>query len=339
MEKCRIAIIGCGAIARKRHAPVCAAHPKAELYAVCDINHTYADEMAQQYGAKSYYSVESVLQDDLVDAVIICLPERMHHKVVISALSAGKHVLCEKPMAMNTAEAAEMEEAGRKSGKMLMIAFSQRLYSVHKKTKDLLDNNEIGRVLSFRTYLTQPGVESFTISNAAADFYDRNLNNIGGVLLSVGCHRIDLMRYLFDDEIDSLAAYTPTLDKKYSDGRLIRAEDQAMIILKMKNGIAGTIWVSWCNYGNSEKNTVIYGTGGTISTYEDGGVAVYKKDGYRKYYPCADDARETGSITANFINTLLGEEKPVCTAADGLECMRIIDAAKQSGKMMTWVRI
>ena len=99
-----IAIIGCGAIANMRHAPAVDADPGAVLYAVCDPFRPNADALAEKYHTRAVYELDEILADPAVDAVIICTPERFHCANVVAALQAGKHVLCEKPLAMNPAE-------------------------------------------------------------------------------------------------------------------------------------------------------------------------------------------------------------------------------------------
>ena len=130
-----IAIIGCGAIAKTRHAPAVAVNPDAVLYAVCDQTRANADALAEQYGARAFYDVNEAITDPAVDAVIICTPERFHCTHVVAALEAGKDVLCEKPLAMTPQEGAQILDAWHKSGRRLMVAFAQRLTAEHQLGK------------------------------------------------------------------------------------------------------------------------------------------------------------------------------------------------------------
>lgn len=326
-----IAIIGCGAIAKTRHAPAVAAHPAAVLYGVCDQSRANADALAGQYGAKAFYEVDKVLRDPAVEAVIICTPERCHCAHVVAALHAGKDVLCEKPLAMTPAEGEQILEAWHKSGRRLMVAFAQRLREEHRLGKKLLLEGAVGKPLAFRTQLAHSGVEYATIETPSPDFYDKKLAGVGDVMLSVGCHRMDLVRYLFDSPIRAVSAVTPTMDKTYCSGKLIDAADHAMILAEMENGIHGSIWISWCDYGRPECGTTIYGTQGVMRLCAGPGVVVEKRDGAVKEYPVAQDPKAWEQITHHFIEHL-GGKPPVCDGYDGQACLAAMEAVRKSNE-------
>lgn len=336
----RVGIIGCGAIARKRQAPAVAKYPGVELAGFADVNKSMAEKMAEQYGAHSYRGMEDMLADPTVDAVCVCVPERFHVDVTIRCLEAGKDVLLEKPMAMNAEESQRIVEAWEKSQRRLMIAYSQRFYREHILAKELIQRGEIGRVFSFRTNLSNPGVEK-AVYNSQSDFYDRRLESIGGVMSNVGCHRIDLIRYLFDAEIEELFACTPALDKRFSDGRLIDHEDHAMVTMKLSNGIYGTLWSSWCNYGAYEQGTVIFGDRGAIHTYEGGGVQVQRSDGGVLTYAVKHTPEDTNGwgVVDSFLDSLAKGGDTATNGYDGLACMRVLDAIERSAKERRWLSV
>ena len=107
-----IGIIGCGKIAQVRHIPEYAANPGAQLAAYYDLNPARAAELAKKYGGKAYASVEELLADKKIDAVSVCTSNVTHAEITIAALKAGKHVLCEKPMATTLADCEAMVRAG-----------------------------------------------------------------------------------------------------------------------------------------------------------------------------------------------------------------------------------
>lgn len=325
-----IAIVGCGAIAKMRHAPAVYSNPDAVLYAVCDPFKANADALAEQYQTKAVYDIADVLSDPDVDAVIICTPERFHCDNVVAALNAGKDVLCEKPLAMNPEEGRRIIEAWEKSERKLMVAFAQRLGGEHMLAKTLLEQSVIGKPIAFRTVLAHKGAEYTNISAPSPDFYDKKLAGIGDVMLSVGCHRVDLMPYLFGSPIKAVNALTPAIDKRFSDGSLINAADHAMINAELENGCVGTIWISWCNYGEVERETMVYGTEGTMRICEAPGIVVRTKSGETIPYEIKPDPNSWQSITHHFINVLNGKEKPICDGYDGLNCLLAMDAVKRS---------
>ncbi len=325
-----IGIIGCGAIAKMRHAPAVAAHPKATLYAVCDPVREHADALAREYGARAVYDLEALFRDDNVDAVIVCTPERFHRDHVVAALKAGKDVLCEKPLAMNTREGKEIIAAWKESNSRLMVAFSQRMYEHHRLARKLLKEGIIGTPISFRTMLAHRGVEYATIQKPGPDFYDRQLPSIGDVMLNVGCHRVDLVSYLFDSPIHEVYASTPTIHKTYRDGRPIEAADHAMITAWLENGLSGIIWISWCAYGAPERDTIIYGSEGSMHIYEQPGIVVRTCDGEEKKYEIPQEPREGQRITCNFIDMLNGDDNAICDGDDGWRCLQAMEAVRQS---------
>lgn len=327
-----IAIIGCGAIAKTRHAPGVADHPKASLYAVCDPVRENADGLAAAYHTKAVYDMAEVLGDPQVDAVIICTPERFHCDNVVAALRAGKDVLCEKPLAMTVQEGRTILDAWEKSGRRLMVAFGQRLTPGHQTAKRLLEQGTIGKPLAFRTALAHRGVEYATIEGPSPDFYDRKLSGIGDVMLSVGCHRMDLMPYLLGGRIRAVSALLPTLDKTYADGRPIDAADHAMLTMELDNGVVGTVWISWCDYGKPERATVIYGTQGVMTIYREPEVAV-ERGSETVRYPVPPDPGEWQLPTRHFIDVLAGDAQPVCDGGDGQACLMALEAARRSHRL------
>src|SRR5699024_434998 len=151
MSKLKVGVIGCGSIARHRHLLEYHANESVEIVAVCDIVIERAEEMASLYQAKAYKDYEKVLQEEEIDAISVCLPNYLHAPLSIAALQAGKHVLCEKPMATSSEEAEEMNQTDNSDGKKLMIAHKQRIVDSNDKAHQLIHQNEIGNIYSFRT--------------------------------------------------------------------------------------------------------------------------------------------------------------------------------------------
>lgn len=335
-----IGIIGCGAIAIRRHAPACAAHPNVHISGFADATFERANELAQQFHSHAYTSIDDMLKDPSVHAVSICVPERFHEDVTIRCLNAGKHVLLEKPMAMNTAESENIVRAWQNSGKQLMIAYSQRFYPAHQIAKRLIQDGSIGRPLSFRTCQTNSGAE-YVVVDPQPDFYDKRLASIGGVMSNVGCHRIDLIRFLFDTEILEIFAYTPTLDKHFSNGEFINLEDHAMLTMKLANGIVGTLWNSWCNYGNQDIGTRIYGDQGVIYIPNYETVFYYPRNGETQEFhiPQTEALIYGWDVVSSFIDSLSENHPTATNGYDGLACMHVLDAIRASNSTRAWVAV
>src|SRR5438105_12503310 len=120
-------VIGCGAIAQRRHIPECIANPESKLVALADTVKERVEMLGTKYGAKAYTDYKEMLKDPNVDAVVVAGPNSLHAPQSIDALNAGKHVLCEKPMATTRDDARAMLEAAKKNKRFLMIGLNQRL--------------------------------------------------------------------------------------------------------------------------------------------------------------------------------------------------------------------
>src|SRR5690625_1789904 len=153
MSQLRVGVIGCGSIAKFRHLPEYGANKNVDIVAVCDVVESRAKEMAENYGAAAYTDYKDVIADKTIDVISVCLPNYLHAPVSIAAADAGKHVLCEKPMATSREEAEQMIAAAEKSGTKLMIAHNQRFVSSHEKAKEIIESGSIGKIYSFRTAL------------------------------------------------------------------------------------------------------------------------------------------------------------------------------------------
>lgn len=339
----RIVIIGCGGVAMTRHIPGSIASDHIQLYGFYDVDVERAEKLAEQYSVKAYHTLEELLADPNVDAVTVCTATKFHTDITIKALESGKHVLCEKPMAASVEEAQRMVDAARRTGKKLMISHNQRLYSPHVKAKELIESGAIGKVLTFRTHLGIRGPEYSGVNRSASIWYFDKKKAGRGVVSDVGSHRIDLMRYFFGD-IEKVFAYTPTLDKRYPDGRLIDLDDNAFAILQFKNGVVGQFTVSWTSYSGNDRQTQIFGTQGTLTVYgEKNDIIIETLSGETIYYDLPDSAPQdvvlVTDIDERFAKCIENDEVPFVTAEDGLEVVKTIEAMEKSNLTGTWVDI
>ena len=125
----KVGIIGCGGIANGKHMPSLKKVPGCEMVAFCDIVKERAEKAAKDFGtpdAKVYTDYKELLADKSIDVVHVCTPNRSHSFITVDALESGKHVMCEKPMAINSAEAKKMVDAAERTGKLLSIGYQSR---------------------------------------------------------------------------------------------------------------------------------------------------------------------------------------------------------------------
>ena len=190
MSKLKIAIVGTGSISHS-HIRAYLQNPDVELYAFCDINEERVKMMGEKYGVKRLYTDEAAMLRELpeIDAVSVCTWNSQHAPCTIMALNAGKHVLCEKPMATCAADAVKMKEAAEKNGKLLMVGFVRRYGNDAKILKDYIDGGYFGEIYYGKaTYLRRNG-------SPGGWFGDKSRSG-GGPLIDLGVHVIDLTRYL-----------------------------------------------------------------------------------------------------------------------------------------------
>jgi predicted dehydrogenase len=145
----RIAIIGCGGIANGKHMPSLSKLGNVEMAAFCDIVAERAHEAKDKYGgteAKVYYNYSDVLSDKTIDIVHVCTPNDSHAEIAIAALEAGKHVMCEKPMAKTSEDARRMVEAAKRTGKKLTIGYNNRFRADSQYLHNLCADGELGEI-------------------------------------------------------------------------------------------------------------------------------------------------------------------------------------------------
>jgi UDP-N-acetylglucosamine 3-dehydrogenase len=331
MGKLKVGVIGCGSIASRRHLIEYAANQDVEIAAVCDIVASRAEEMAVIYGAKAFTDYKDVLLLEEIDAISVCLPNHLHAPVSIAALNAGKHVLCEKPMATSVEEADDMIQAANRNQKTLMIAHNQRFVSSHQKAKQLIDSGEIGKIYSFRTTFGHPGPEGWSIDGRSSWFFDKE-KAIIGALGDLGVHKSDLIRYLLG-EVAEVGAFVETSAKKNTD-----VDDNAVAIVKMESGVIGTLTASWSYVSGGDNSTIIYGENAIlrleddpesslIVQYKNGEVVKYKLD---KIQTNEAGGQTTTHVIDHFVDSLVNNKAPLITGEEGKKSLEVILAALDS---------
>ncbi len=295
-------------------------------------------KLAEQYGGRAYESVEALLADPNVDAVSVCSANASHAEITVAALEAGKHVLCEKPMATTLADCERMVSAAKKSGKRLMIDQNQRLAGAHVKARELIEQGEIGRVITFATAFRHGGPETWSIDPGQSTWFFDKKRAAMGAMADLGVHKTDLIQYLIGQTVDEVEAQLCTLDKKFSDGSPITVDDNAFCIYHMDGGAVGTMIASWTNYGPEDNSTVINGTEGVLRIYDDPAhtLVLEKKDGTRVCYDVDaiqtnDNQTKSGMIDL-FVEGLKDPTVQGIDAQSVLTAMRAVFAAIESSE-------
>ena len=252
MDKVRIGIIGCGGIANNKHMPALHRLPDVELVAFCDIIVERAEKAAKEYGiegAKVYEDYKELLKDETIDAVHVLTPNREHSFITVDALEAGKHVMCEKPMAINTEEAQKMLDAAKRTGKKLTIGYQNRYRPDSWYLKRACDNGDLGEIYYAKAH---------AIRRRAVPTWGVFLNEEeqgGGPLIDIGTHALDLTLWTMNNYEPKMvvgSVYKKLGDQRESgnawgdwDPEEFTVEDSAFGYIVMKDGATIVLESSW----------------------------------------------------------------------------------------------
>lgn len=245
------AIIGCGRIS-KRHVEQMIQHGK--LVAVCDIIPEKADELAAIYNAKAYYSVEELLkQETTLQVVSICTPNGLHAPHSISALKAGNHVLCEKPLCIDVEDGKMMIDAAEKAGKKLFVVKQNRYNPPVVFLKDLIVSGKLGKIYSFQVNCFWNRPPAYYTDWKGSKDLD------GGTLFTQFSHFIDLLYWLLGD-----VATVKTAGKNFAHPK-IEFEDTGVVLLEMESGAIGSLNYTVNSFEkNMEGSFTVFAENGTV---------------------------------------------------------------------------
>ncbi len=345
-NKIKVAVIGVGGIAQS-HIYGYQHNPHVELYAFCDICAARLKEMGETYGITRLYTDEETMLRELpeIDAVSVCTWNSAHAPCTIAALKAGKHVLCEKPMATSAAEAREMLAAAKESGKLLMIGFVRRYGNDCSIVKDYIDQGFFGDIYYTKaTYLRRNGCPGGWFGDKAF--------SAGGPLIDLGVHVIDLTRYLLGNP-KPVSVYGATF-QKLGDRRELKdqkeyvasskgadavfnVEDLATALIRYDNGAVVSVEASFSlNTKKDEGKIELFGT--KAGAKLDPELELYTDiNGYMTDVTlCAPTALSFEGLFSKEIDHYIDciQHGTVCRspAEDGVTLMDILDAIYESAR-------
>jgi predicted dehydrogenase len=248
----RIGIIGCGGIANGKHLPSLSKLKNVEITAFCDIIEERAEEAAQKYGsddAKVYVDYKELLQDSSIDIIHVLTPNISHAEISIASLEAGKHVMCEKPMAKTSAEAKNMVEAAKRTGKKLTVGYNNRFREDSLFMKKACESGELGHIYFAKAHaIRRRAVPTWGV------FLDEDKQG-GGPLIDIGTHALDLTLWMMDNYKPKIVLGTKyhELSQKENaanawgpwDPKKFTVEDSAFGMIVMENGATIMLEASW----------------------------------------------------------------------------------------------
>ena len=344
-EKLKVAVIGVGNLSQS-HIAAYLENPDVELYAFCDIDPDRLTMMGNRYGITRLYTDCNEMLSALpeLDAVSVTTWNSAHAPCTIAALNAGKHVLCEKPMAMTTEEAQAMKEAADRNGKVLMLGFVCRHEAGTKFLKKYIDGGNFGKIYFGKAvYLRRDG-------NPGGWFGDKSRSG-GGPVIDLGVHFIDEIRYLAGNP-KPVSVYAITFNElnhrkgqigkeKYlcssaKPGDPCDVEEAAVAYVRFEGGLVLSLETSYdLNIKDTRYEVLLCGTKAGASLYPELEI-VGDTDGVESNLkleiPTGDDPQCFYNEINHFVDCALGRCACIAPAEDGVEIMRILNAIYESAE-------
>jgi predicted dehydrogenase len=322
-QKCvRWGLIGCGDIARKRVAPALSESPHSELVAVSRANRDLLDEFADAFGVPNRVADwREVAASDDIDAVYIATPVNLHAAQTIAAAESGKHVLCEKPMAMNVAECERMIAAADANGVKLGIAYYRHFYPVVRRMKELIDSGEIGKPVVAQVN----AFEWFNPSQSNPRAWLLNpVISGGGPMFDFGCHRIQLLLHLLGPIKTVRAVRATALFQR-------EVEDTASASFEFTCGAIANVTVSHAVMEPRDSVT-IWGSEGSIATevLNEGRLVVRTRD--KERFEIHEPARNIHQpLIQDFIRAVIDEHQPLVAGDIGKAVAEVEEKIYRNG--------
>jgi predicted dehydrogenase len=335
MEKVRVAITGVGWIAQVAHIPVWKKLPEVELVAVCDTIKARAKAVAEKYKIPQYFTRDDdLLKQEDIDAVDICVPTNMHEPLTVKALSAGKHVLVEKPMSRTVEEGEKMLRAARQYKRHLMVAMNVRFRWDAVNLKSFIDGGELGEVF----YMKSGWLRWQKKWTEQAWMLQKKYSG-GGVLMDLGVQMLDVTLWLLGN-----ARVKSVKTNVYNNVAELEVEDTAVALLHLESGVSLGLEVSWSFLRDEDLfYTNLIGTGGVAQlnplrvTKELHGNLVNLTPS-RPETPANLYKHSYENELRHFVSCLRDGTPMQCGGEESLERMRVVEAMYESasrGKEVT----
>lgn len=337
MNKTKVALLGAGFIADIHIESYHRFVPDAEVVAVYTRDPKRARAFARKHGlARAFTDLQAAITDSGCDVVDVCLPNFLHHRAVVAAARAGKHVILEKPLALNLAEADEMIAACRAANVQLCYAEELCFAPKYERVRKLVNEGAVGRIFQMRQCEKHSGPHSDW-------FYDINQSG-GGAIMDMGCHGIAWFRWMLGGRprVVSVQAHLQT---GLIHGQRTRAEENSLVTVEFEGGAVGVAENSWAKHGGMDDRVEVYGTGGVIyaDLFMGNSALTYSRDGYGYAMEKAgstkgwtftifEEAFNQGypQELKHFIACIRADQPPVVTGEDGRAVLEIMMAAYAS---------
>ena len=340
----RVGMIGAGAVVQRGHIPNFQAVPNAEVVAICDVNLARAQEAAQTTGVPAAYSdYNEMLTKEGLDIVVVATPNIFHKPMTIAALRAGANVLCEKPLALSSADAQEMYDVADEMGKLLAVGTHYRYSNPVQSAKQQVDAGFFGEIYAARTIWNRragiPGYGSWFTNNDLAG---------GGCLFDIGIHAMDRALYLmgYPEPVSvsgaSYAKFGPRglglggwgMDKQRpTPGARFDVDDFTWGFVRFANGETLILEVSWAAHFEDQFYTELYGTEGGAYIGSEERIELYTNLNSQPVNIPVNVPRggnSYGRFALDYVRQLEGETTDVVTREQALISVKIIEGIQKS---------
>lgn len=338
MEKLGSAIIGCGSI-YKSHADSLQMNQNSQIVAVVDINAKRAKEASEIYNCKFYTDYEEMLKNEEVQVVHICTPHYLHAPMAIDAMKAGKHVLVEKPVAINVSEAEEMAKVAKANNKKLSVCFQNRYNSTYLKVKQIIDEGRLGAIKGIKGLVTWYRNEEYYTNSL---WRGKWKTEGGGVLINQAIHTLDFMQYIAGP-VKRLKGNVDTRLLK----NVIEVEDTADVTLQFESGAVGIFFATNSFTRNSSVDIEIHCEKGVLRINEEELVMDY--NGKKEYITRENNVsnkykdywgKSHGTLIQKFYQCIIEDDfTGYITAEEGVKSLKLIEAIYKSSAEGNYVSI
>lgn len=323
--KIKFGLVGAGAIANA-YVQAFRNSNYGQLVAIADVRPQAAKTLAQGANCPSYDDHQAMVRGAELDAVIICTPPSTHLDIALDFIEQGIHVLCEKPLSIDSLSASKMLQASQKQGVLLTMASKFRYVQDVIKAKSLVDSGAIGEIVLFENAFTSR-VDMSSRWNS-----DPKISG-GGVLIDNGTHSVDITRYF----LGALAEVQVVEGKRIQK---LPVEDTVRIFVKSKSGVMGNIDLSWSINKELDYFLRIYGSQGTISVgWQESKYRQSPQDDWVVFGTGYNKIQAFQSQIDNFSRAILGQDDLLITAEDAIASVEAIEAAYNALQQSQWTRI
>lgn len=325
MTELTVGLVGAGGIAQS-YVRVFEEISGARITAVADVRPRVANALAEAVRGTAYPSHRALLEDSDVDAILVCTPPSTHPEIVLQGIEHGRHVLCEKPLAIDVASARAMVAAAEDAGVVFTMAAKFRFVKDVIRARQIVASGILGELIivenlfASRVDMTRRWNSDPAISG-------------GGVLIDNGTHSVDVVRYFLGPIVEVMAVEAKRIQK-------LEVEDTATMLLRTAEGVLGTVDLSWSVEKATDSYLTLYGSQGTISVGWQG--ARYRQNSSPEWVEFGDGYDKVSCMVSqveNFCAAIRGDEPLAITADDAIASVAVIEAAYASLGQSDWIAV